>query len=125
MSFYDNILGRLAATIWTGTFFSCEKVSTSVSPASGGLCPLDTYKPLKRFYLNIKTPYDKIIRSLLCRQSRHLSRNQDFDLFKQKNKQTGSIGLKALKPAVFLIGNEFRLRIPFGKLIRFPNPSAL
>ncbi len=23
------------------------------------------------------------------------------------------------------LGNEFRLRIPFGKLIRFPNPSAL
>ena len=30
-------------------------------------------------------------------------------MFKQKNKQTGSIGLKALKPAVFLVGNEFRL----------------
>ena len=48
MSFYDNILGRLAATIWTGTFFSCEKVSTSVSPASGGLCPLDTHDPFKK-----------------------------------------------------------------------------
>ena len=60
-----------------------------------------------------------------CRQSRHLSRNQDFDLFKQKNKQMGSIGLKALKPTVFLVGNEFRLRIPFGKLVRFPNPSVL
>ena len=61
----------------------------------------------------------------LCRQSRHLSRNQNFDLFKQKNKQTGSGGLKALKPAVFLVGNKFRLRIPVGKLVRFPNPSAL
>ena len=37
----------------------------------------------------------------------------------------GSIGLKALKPTVFLVGNEFRLRIPFGKLVRFPNPSVL
>ena len=31
------------------------------------------------------------------------------------------MGLKALKPAVFLVGNGFRLRIPLGKLIRFPN----
>ena len=59
-----------------------------------------------------------------CRQSRHLSRNQDFDLLRQRNKQTSSISLKALKLAVFLVGSEFRLRIPFGKRICFPNPSA-
>ena len=59
-----------------------------------------------------------------CRQSRPLSRNQDFDLLKQKNKQTGSIGLKALKPAVFLVGNEFRLRIPFGKLLTAQEGAA-
>ena len=39
------------------------------------------------------------------------------------NKQTGSIG-KALKPVVFLVGSKFRLRISFGKPVRFPNPSA-
>ena len=54
-----------------------------------------------------------------------LSRNQDFDLFKQKNKQTSSISLKASKLAVFLAGSEFRLRIPFGKRICFPSPSAV
>ena len=53
-----------------------------------------------------------------------LSRNQDFDLLRQKNKQTSSISLKASKLAVFLVGNEFRLRIPFGKRICFPSPSA-
>ncbi|WP_418405435.1 hypothetical protein, partial [Anaerotignum faecicola] len=35
-----------------------------------------------------------------------------------------SISLKALKLAVFLVGSEFRLRIPFGKRICFPSPSA-
>ena len=60
MSFYDNILGRLAATIWTGTFFSCEKVSTSVSPASGGLCPLDTHDPFKK--VSIPNSLDKKFR---------------------------------------------------------------
>ena len=70
-----------------------------------------------------------------CRQSRHLSRNQDFDLLRQRNKQTSSISLKASKPgqyfasqsrlrrrgisspciAVFLAWSEFRLRIPLGK----------
>ena len=65
------------------------------------------------------------VRTLLrCRQSRHLSRNQDFDLLRQRNKQTSSISLKALKLAVFLAGSEFRLRIPFGKRICFPSPSA-
>ncbi len=68
------------------------------------------------FYVKIYEDVDKVDTQV---------QNQDFDLFKQKNKQTGSIGLKALKPAVFLVGNEFRLRIPFGKPIRFPNPSAL
>ena len=53
-----------------------------------------------------------------------LSRNQDFDLFKQKKKQTCSGGRNAWKPAVFLGGNQFRLRVPFGKTLRFPNPSA-
>ena len=53
-----------------------------------------------------------------------LSRNQDFDLLRQKNKQTSSISLKASKLAVFLAGSEFRLRIPFGKRICFPSPSA-
>ena len=54
-----------------------------------------------------------------------LSRNQDFDLLRQRNKQTSSISLKALKLAVFLVGNEFRLRILFGKRICFPSPSAV
>jgi len=53
-----------------------------------------------------------------------LSRNQDFDLLRQRNKQTSSISLKALELAVFLVGNEFRLRILFGKRICFPSPSA-
>ena len=53
-----------------------------------------------------------------------LSRNQDFDLLRQRNKQTSSISLKASKLAVFLAGSEFRLRIPFGKRICFPSPSA-
>ena len=79
----------------------------------------------KKYMLIIQRYSNLTLSARGCRQSRHLSRNQDFDLFKQKNKQTGSIGLKALKPAVFLVGNEFRLRIPFGKPIRFPNPSAL
>ena len=57
-------------------------------------------------------------------KSTPLSRNQDFDLLRQKNKQTSSISLKASKLAVFLVGNEFRLRIPFGKRICFPSPSA-
>ena len=65
-------------------------------------------------------------------------------MLRQKNKQTSSISLKASKPCqhfasqsrlwrqglsslcitVFLVGNEFRLRIPFGKRICFPSPSA-
>ncbi len=79
-----------------------------------------------------------------CRQSRHLSRNQDFDLFRQRNKLTSSSGLKALKLcqhfasqsrlrrrglsppciAVFLAGNEFRLRIPFGKPLTAQDGAA-
>ena len=53
-----------------------------------------------------------------------LSRNQDFDLLRQKNKQTSSISLKASKLAVFLVGNEFRLRIPFGKLLTAQEGAA-
>ncbi len=65
-------------------------------------------------------------------------------MLKQRNKQTSSISLKALKAwqhfasqsrlrrrgisspciTVFLVGSEFRLRIPFGKRICFPSPSA-
>ena len=53
-----------------------------------------------------------------------LRRNQDFDELRQRNKQTGLIGKNAFKPAVFLVGSEFLLRIKFGKRIRFPSPSA-
>ena len=53
-----------------------------------------------------------------------LSRNQDFDLLRQKNKQTSSISLKASKLAVFLAGSEFRLRIPFGKLLTAQEGAA-
>ena len=53
-----------------------------------------------------------------------LSRNQDFDLLRQRNKQTSSISLKALKLAVFLVGSEFRLRIPFGKLLTAQEGAA-
>ena len=53
-----------------------------------------------------------------------LRQNQDFDELRQKKKQTGSIGKNALKPAVFLGRSKFCLRIPIGKRIRFPNPSA-
>ncbi len=44
-----------------------------------------------------------------------LRQNQDFDEFIQMYKQTSSDGINALKLAVFLSGNEFRLRILFGK----------
>ena len=53
-----------------------------------------------------------------------LSRNQDFDLFRQRNKQTSSIGLKALKLVVFLAGNKFRLRIPFGEPLTAQDGAA-
>ena len=73
-----------------------------------------------------------------------LSRKQVFDLLKQRNKQTSSISLKALKPCqhfasqsrlrrrgisspcitVFLVGSEFRLRIPFGKLLTAQEGAA-
>ncbi len=65
-------------------------------------------------------------------------------MFRQKNKQMSSIGLKASKLSVFLAGSEFRLRIPVGNLLtaqegaagkarfakqsdetRFPSPSAV
>ena len=45
-------------------------------------------------------------------------------MFRQKNKQAGSIGGKALKLAVFLGGNKFRLRIPFGKLLTAQEGAA-
>jgi len=45
-------------------------------------------------------------------------------LLRQKNKQTSSISLKASKLAVFLAGSEFRLRIPFGKLLTAQEGAA-
>ena len=65
-------------------------------------------------------------------------------MFRQRNKQTSSIGLKALKPrqhfasqsllrhrglsspyiVVFLAGSEFRLRIPVGKLLTVQEGAA-
>ena len=65
-------------------------------------------------------------------------------MLRQRNKQTSSIGLKALKLyqhfaaqsrlrrrglsspciAVFLAGNEFRLRIPFGKPLTAQDGAA-
>ena len=46
-----------------------------------------------------------------------------IDIYK-KNKQTSSISLKASKLAVFLAGSEFRLRIPFGKLLTAQEGAA-
>ncbi len=54
-----------------------------------------------------------------------LRRNPNFDELKQMNKQTGSIGKNASKPAVFLGRNKFCLRIPLGKRLCFPNLSAI
>ena len=72
----------------------------------------------------MKNPHLFQMRLGVSTKSTPLSRNQDFDLLRQKNKQTSSISLKASKLAVFLVGNEFRLRIPFGKRICFPSPYA-
>ena len=46
-------------------------------------------------------------------------------MLRQRNKQTSSISLKALKLAVFLEWAKPPLRIPFGTTLRFPNPSAV